>query len=175
MRASRCRIAPKRLPAHRAHRARCPGAVAGRRGGLRAANASARHRKIDLNLIVMANPRVALHEVDAGLQGLSSPSREKPRQVCRIEDRQGNAEAMIPGGEVQLAQVLRERLEIDGEVRVSRVDIELDFVTELVLRAGRQGHRPAGAVDDRRTGRGRDGRNGPCIASTAVTRACSIA
>lgn len=104
--------------------------------------------RIDAVVLVMANPRCALHEAQVLLQVRTPRCGEQPGKVRGIKDHQRDADALGPGRHIELVQVLRQRGKVDAELAEPGVGIELDVVAEARGGGCGQRHRHALPIAD---------------------------
>lgn len=95
----------------------------------------ARDSRVHVIVLIVANPGLALHEIQVRLQvGAARCGKELWQEGC-VKDDQCDAHAARFGGHMQLVQVLGQRGEVDAVLAVLCIGIEFKVVAEAAAKA----------------------------------------
>jgi hypothetical protein len=96
----------------------------------------ARYGEVHVIVLVMANPGLALHEIQVRLQVGAARCGKQAGKKGRVKDDERNAGAARLGGHVQLVQVLGDRREVDAVLPILCIGIEFNVLAEAAGEAG---------------------------------------
>src|SRR5688500_16284397 len=100
-------------------------------------------------VLVMAYPRLALHELKVLLQMRPTCRGKQPGKIGFVENHESDSNALCTGAHIKLVQMLRDSRKVNLQLVVAAGRVELDVVAESVERAGRQRNRSSSLVHDR--------------------------
>src|SRR3990167_5146989 len=101
----------------------------------------ARHREVHVVMLVMPDPRVTRHEVNAALDECTALCAIELGNIGGIEDYARNTNVFLLGRAMKGVQVICNGLEVDIEILMTPGGIELQVVAKLVEGTGGKGDR----------------------------------